>query len=146
MLKISFLLAAMSMAFMTSTGVSAAPFKASGGAQDVSFSVFFSPEGAYLSKEGRAIVSIAAGRFVLTHSDNLTARVFVSSEIGDEKSASWSNARVRAVGKQLVRDGVPGGFIRFAYHRGNAEPFGLGNWQSRRVAISIRPNAFIARS
>jgi hypothetical protein len=101
--------------FATSTSAfgmpaSGKPTSASG-APDTSYSVFFDPGAASLTKEGREIISVAAKRFGATHNRHSAAHILLASETDDQDKASLSTERIRAVSNQLVsnqlvRDGI----------------------------------------
>jgi len=116
------------------------------GTPDPSFSIFFDPGAASIPKEGREIISLVAKQFAATHGRPAAARVVVTSESDSQESPSLLNERVKAVGRQLVRDGIPGKYVS-AIERPNdhAEPPSLRQWQHRRVSISIHENRVIAR-
>jgi hypothetical protein len=143
--RISSFVWATTVIFTASTSVFGMPSRASS-APDISFSVFFDPSTAALSKEGREIISVAAKRFATTHSRHSAARVFITNETHDQQSASLSNERIKAVCKQLMRDGLQEKFVSAVLHpSGRAEPLSLQQWQGRRVSISIQENPVIAR-
>jgi outer membrane protein OmpA-like peptidoglycan-associated protein len=143
--KISPLLLATTVIFSASTSMFGMPLKASS-APEISFNVFFDPGAASLSKEGREIISVAAKRFAATHSSHSAAHIIVSSETNDQDSTSLSNERIKAVGNQLVRDGIQRKLVsadeRPSVH---SEPVRLEEWLDRRVTISIQENPIIAR-
>jgi hypothetical protein len=137
---ISRLLWATTVVFAASTSAFGIPLRASS-SPNTSFSVFFQPGAASLTKEGREIVSIAAKRFAATHGRNSAAHIFVISETDDQDSASLSIGRVKAVGDQLERDGVQGKYISEDEQPSvHAEPVRLLEWLDRRVSISIQEN------
>jgi hypothetical protein len=131
--------------FTASTCVFGMPSRASSPA-DISFSVFFDPGATFLSKEGREIISVAAKRFATTHGRHSAARVFITGETHGQQSASLANARIKAVGELLVRDGLQEEFVSAVVSpSGHTEPLSLQQWQNRRVLISIHENPAIAR-
>ena len=141
----SLLLLATTVVFATSTSVFGVPLRPSS-APDSSFSVFFDPGAASLSKEGREIISVAAERFAGARNRHPTANMLVTSESDDEDSASLSNERIKAVGNQLVSDGIPREFVSEEEHRSvHAESVRLLEALNRRVSISIQENAVIGR-
>jgi hypothetical protein len=143
--KISPLLLATTVIFVASTSVFGMPLRVSS-APDISFSVFFDPGAASLSKEGQEIISVAAKRFAATHSRHPAAHIFVTSETNDQDSASLSNERIKAVGNQLVRDGIQRKFFSVDVQPSvHAEPVRLLEWLDRRVSISIQEDPVIAR-
>jgi len=150
MSRISPLLWAATVIFTASTSVSGMPSRASSAqdisALDISFSVFFDAGAVSFSKEGREIISVAAKQFAATHSRNSAARVVLTGESDDQENASLLNERIKAVGHQLVRDGIQAKYVS-AVERpsGHAEPLSLREWQHRRVSISIHENRVIAR-
>jgi outer membrane protein OmpA-like peptidoglycan-associated protein len=146
MLRISPLLLATTVIFFTaSINVFGMPLRASS-APNLSFSVFFDSGGASLTKEGREIISVAAKRFAATHSRHSAAHIFVTAETDDQDSASLSIERIKAVGNQLVRDGIQRKFVSADEHPSvHAEPVRLEEWLNRRVSISIQENPVIAR-
>jgi len=139
-------------AVLVTAGASAfaMPFRAPSspdiGAPEPSFSVFFDPGAASLSKEGREIISVAAKRFEATHNRHSAARVIVTSESDDQENASLSNKRIKAISQQLMRDGIQGKYVS-AVERpsGHLTPLSLRSWQHRCVSISIHENGVIAR-
>lgn len=107
----------------------------------LSFSVFFEPGVASLSKEAREIISIAAKRFADTHSGHSAARIFVTSESNEQDKISLSSERIKAVHNQLVHDGVQGKFVsRNEQPNVHSEPVRLLESLDRRVSIEIREN------
>jgi len=113
---------------------------------DPSFTVFFDPGTAAITKEGRDIILVVAKKFTAAHGHHTAARIIVTSESDDQESASLSNRRFKAVGHQLARDGVQGKYVRAIERPSNpAEPESLRGWQRRRVSISIHENHVIAR-
>jgi outer membrane protein OmpA-like peptidoglycan-associated protein len=146
MSKISPLLLATTVILTASTGVFGMLLSASS-APDISFSVFFDPGTASLSKEGREIISVAAQRFADSHNRHSAAHILVTSETDDQDSgASLSNERIKAVGNQLVCDGVQRKFVRAdEHHSVHAETVRLQEGLDRRVSISIQENPIIAR-
>jgi hypothetical protein len=150
MSRISPLLWATAVILTAATSVSGMPSGASSisdaGTPDSSFSIFFDPGAASISKEGREIISLVAKQFAAAHGRQAAARVVVTSESDSQENPSLLNQRVKAVGRQLVRDGIPGKYVS-AIERPNAqvEPLSLRQWQQRRVSISIHENRVIAR-
>jgi hypothetical protein len=150
MSRISPLLWATAVILTAATSVSGMPSGETSipdaGTPDPSFSVFFDPGAASISKEGREIISLVAKQFAAAHGRQAAARVVVTSESDDQVNPSLFNQRVKAVGRQLVRDGIPGKYVS-AIERPNAqaEPLSLRQWQHRRVSISIHENRVIAR-
>ncbi len=140
MRKLSPILLATTVVLTASTSV----FGLSQGAPsppDISFSVFFDRGGATLSKEGREIISVAAKRFSATHRRHPEAHIFVTTETGDQDSASLSIERIKAVGNQFARDGIQKKFISADEQPSvHAEPVRLLEWLDRRVSISIQEN------
>jgi outer membrane protein OmpA-like peptidoglycan-associated protein len=115
-------------------------------APDNSFSVFFDPGAATLSKEGREIVSVVATRFVATQRRHAGAHIFVNCETDDQDSASLSKNRIEAVRKQLVRDGIQGKFVTADESPSiHANPVRLLEALDRRVSIRIQENLVIGR-
>jgi outer membrane protein OmpA-like peptidoglycan-associated protein len=115
-------------------------------APDSSFSVFFDPGVATLSKEGQEIVSVAAKRFAGTHSQHSAARISITSETDGQGNESLSNERAKAVGDQLVRDGVKRNFVSVDERPSDhAEPIRLLESLDRRVSIDIEENSVIGR-
>jgi hypothetical protein len=113
---------------------------------DTSFSVFFDPGAATLSKEGEEIVSVASKRFSGTHGRHAAARIYITSETDGQGSASLSNERVKAVCDQLVHDGVQRKFVSVDEQPSNhAEPVRLLESLDRRVSIDIEDNSVIGR-
>ena len=113
---------------------------------DISFSVFFNPGAATLSKEGREIVSVAAKRFTDTQSHQSAARISITSETDGQGNESLSNERAKAVGDQLVRDGVERKFVSVDEQPSDhAEPIRLLESLDRRVSIDIEENAVVGR-
>jgi hypothetical protein len=140
MLKIPPLLLATAVVVATGTNVFGMPQKASS-APDTSFSLFFDPGAAALSKEGRKIIAIAAKRFVATHSLHPAAHIVVTSETDDQDNASLSVERLKAVSNQLERDGVQKKFVSTDQQTSiHAKPVRLLEWLDRRVSISIQDN------
>jgi hypothetical protein len=140
MSKLSPLLLGTTVIFIASTSVFGMPQRVSS-SPDTSFSVFFDPGEASLSKEGREIVSIAAKRFAATHGRNPAAHIFVTSETDDQDSTSLSIGRIKAVGNQLERDDVQRKFISEDEQPSvHATPVRLLEWLDRRVSISIQEN------
>lgn len=145
MQKISPLLLLTAAIFTAGTSAYAMPQRAST-PPDLSFSVFFDPGGATLSKEGREIVAIAAKRFAATHSRYPAARIFVSGETDEQDSASLSIKRANAVGNELARDGIERKFVTVNEQPGvHSEPVRLLEWLDRRVSISIQENPVSGR-
>src|ERR1700691_2999855 len=108
MLRISRFLWATTVIFAASTSAfgmpaSGKPMSASG-APEMSYSVFFDPGAASLSKEGREIISVAAKRFAATHGRHSAAHILLASETDDQDKASLSTERIKAVSNQLVQD------------------------------------------
>ena len=113
---------------------------------DISFSVFFEPGAASLTKEGREIVLVAAKRFAATHNRHSAAQIFVTCETDDKDSTSLSNERIKAVSDQLVRDGIRRQFVSAdEYPSVRAEPVQLLEWLDRRVSISIQETPVTGR-
>jgi outer membrane protein OmpA-like peptidoglycan-associated protein len=113
---------------------------------DSSFSVFFDPGVATLSKEGQEIVSVAAKRFAGTHSQHSAARISITSETDGQGNESLSNERTKAVGDQLIRDGVQKNFVSVGERPSDhAEPIRLLESLDRRVSIEIEENSVIGR-
>ena len=138
--RISPLLLLTTVIFAASTSVFGMPQKAST-PPDTSFSVFFDPGRATLSKEGRQIISLAAKRFAATHSHYPAAHIIVTGETDDQDRASLSVERVRAVGNELVRDGIQRKFVSADEQPSvHSEPVRLLEWLDRRVSISIQEN------
>ena len=138
MLKPSTLLLATAVALSASTAVFGMPQPAP---SDTSFSVFFEPDGAALSKEGRQIISLAAKQFRATHNLHPAAHIFVSSETDDQDSASLSIERIKAVSNQLSRDGIQAKFVTADQQASaHAKSIRLLEWLDRRVSISIQEN------
>lgn len=145
MLKIGRLLSATAGVILASTGVFAAPLPSSS-APDISFSVFFNPGAASLTKEGREIVAIAARQFVAFREDHPAAQLFVTGETDGQDSASLSKARIGAVRNQLVRDGVQRKFVSAGEQPSvHAAPVRLLESLDRRVSISIQENLIVGR-
>lgn len=144
--KISPLLLATTVILTASATVFGMPLRASS-APEISFSVFFDPGTASLSKEGREIISVAAQRFADSHNRHSAAHILVTSETdGQDSNASLSNARITAVGNQLGRDGVQRKFVSAAEHPSvHAETVRLQEGLDRRVSISIQENPAIVR-
>jgi outer membrane protein OmpA-like peptidoglycan-associated protein len=142
MSKLSPLLLATTVILTTSTSVFGMPQKVSSPSDSsFSFSVFFDPGRATLSKEGREIISVVAKRFAATHSRNPAAHIFVTSETDDQDSASLSIERIKVVGNQFARDGIPRKFISADEQPSvHAEPVRLLEWLDRRVLINIQEN------
>lgn len=144
------LLWATAVILTAATSVSGMPSGASSipdaGTPDSSFSIFFDPGAASISKEGREIISLVAKQFAAIHGRQAAARVVVARESDSQENPSLLNERVKAVGRQLVHDGIPGKYVS-AIERPNAhiEPLSLQQWQHRRVSISIHENRVIAR-
>ena len=145
MRTISSVLGATALLLIVSTSVFGLPVKASS-APDPSFSVFFDPGAASLSKEAREIISAAAKRFAATHNLHAATRILVTSETDDRNSASLSNDRVKAVRNQLVRDGIERRFVS-ADEQPSAyvESVRLLEELDRRVSISIQENLVMGR-
>jgi outer membrane protein OmpA-like peptidoglycan-associated protein len=143
--KISPLLLLTTVVLTASTSVFGVPQRAAN-PPDLSFSVFFDPGGATLSKEGREIVSVAAKRFAAIHSRYPAAHMFVNGETNDQDSASLSIERVEAVGNELGRNGIQRKYVtvdeRPSLH---SEPVRLLEWLDRRVSISIQENPVSGR-
>jgi hypothetical protein len=138
--KILPLLLATTVFFAASTSVFGMPQRASIPG-DTSFSVFFEPGGASLSKEGREIISVAANRFAVTHSRNSAVHIFVTSETDDQDSATLSVERIKAVSHQLVRDGIPRRFVsEDEQPSAHAKSVRLLEALDQRVSISIQEN------
>jgi hypothetical protein len=113
---------------------------------DISFSVFFDPGAASLTKEGREIISVVAKRFAATHNRHSTAYLFVTTDTGVQDNASVSNERIKAVSNQLVRDGIRRQFVSADEHPSvHAEPVRLLESLDRRVSISIQENPVTGR-
>jgi hypothetical protein len=145
MRKISPLLSATTVIFIASTSVFGQPLRASN-PPDTSFSIFFDPGAASLTKEGREIISVVAKRFAATHDRRSAAHIFVSSETDDQDSASLSIERIKAVSDQLVRDGILRKFVSGDEHRSvHAEPVRLLEWIDRRISISVQENPVTSR-
>jgi outer membrane protein OmpA-like peptidoglycan-associated protein len=143
--KISQFLLATTVILTASTSVFGMPLRASSG-PDSSFSVFFDPGTASLSKEGQEIISVAATRFAASHSRHSAAHILLTSETDDQDSAFLSNERIKAVGNQLVRDGIQRKFVSTDEHPSvHAAPIRLEEWLDRRVSISIQEDPVIAR-
>lgn len=146
--RISPLLLATTVIFTASVNVFGMPLAASIAPDSSysSYSIFFNPRAASLSKEGREIISVAAKQFAATHSRHSGAHILLTSETDGQGSASVSNERIKAVGDQLVRDGIPRKFISADEHPSvHAEPVRLLEWLDRRVSIGIQENPVIAR-
>jgi hypothetical protein len=138
--RISPLLLATTVIFAASTGAFGMPSSASN-PSDLSFSVFFDPGAAALTKEGREIISVVAKRFAATHSRNPAVHIFVTSETDDQDSASLSVERIKAVSNQLVRDGIQRGFVsEDEQPSAHAKPVRLLESLDQRVSISIQEN------
>lgn len=137
MLKIAPVLLVTTMLFAASTsGFGMTP--SAPGAPDTSFSVFFNPGTAALSKEGREIISVAARRFAAVH-DRQPVYLAVSSETSDQDNASLSNARIEAVVNQLIHDGIQRKSVSTGGQPSiHSEPVRLLEWLDRRVSISIQ--------
>ena len=143
--RISHLLWATALIFTGSASVSGMPSQASS-TPDISFSVFFDPGTAALSKEGQEIISVAAKRFVATHSRHSAARLLLTCETDNRESASLSNERINAVGQQLARHGIQRKYVSTVGPPNiQADPPSLRESQHRRVSISIHVNSAIAR-
>jgi outer membrane protein OmpA-like peptidoglycan-associated protein len=143
--KISPLLLLTAMIFTASTRVFGMPQTAPS-PPDLSFSVFFDPGGATLSNEGREIISIAAKRFAATHSRYPAAHIFVNGETNDQDSAFLSIERAKAVGNELVRNGIQRKFVSVGEQPNvHSEPVRLLEWLDRRVSISIEQNPVSGR-
>ena len=142
--KIAPFLLATTMILAASTSVFGMPLRASS-APDMSFSVFFDPGAASLSKEGREIISVAAKRFAASNSRH-SAYLLVSSETGNQDNESLANERIQAVVNQLVRDGIQRIFVRADEQPSvHSEPVRLLEWLDRRVSISIQENPVTGR-
>ena len=138
MLKLSTILLATAVVTAASTTVLGMPQPAP---SDTSFSVFFEPGGAALSKEGREIISLAAKRFRATHDLHPAAHIFVTSETDDQDSASLCVERIKAVSHQLAHDGIQAKFVSADEQTSvHAKSVRLLEWLDRRVSISIQEN------
>ena len=138
--RLSPLLLLTTVFFAASTSVFGMPQRAPS-PPDITFSVFFDPGGATLSKEGREIISVAAKRFAAAHSLHPAAHILVTSETDDQDRASLSIARLNAVSNQLARDGIQRKFVRADEQPSvHPEPVRLLEWLDRRVSISIQEN------
>jgi hypothetical protein len=143
MSKRSPLLFAIAAILVASTSAFGMPLRADR-TPDISFSVFFNPGVAILSKEGREITSVAAKRFTGTHSHQSAARISVISETDDQGNGSLSIDRVKAVRDQLVLDGVEKNLVSVNEHLSDhAEPIRLLQSLDRRVSIDIEENSVI---
>lgn len=144
MLKITALLVAATGFLLAGTNVFGMPLRLT--EPDISFSVFFDPGAASLSKEGQEIVAIAAMQFAAFHKDHATARIFVNSETDGQDSASLSKARIAAVRDQLARDGIRRNFVSASEQTNiHAAPIRLLELLDRRVSISIRDSVVIGQ-
>ena len=145
MSKVSPLLFATTFVLVASTSVFGMPAGAAV-TPDTSFSVFFDPGVATLSKEGQEIVSVAAKRFAGTQSQHSAARISITSETDGQGNESLSNERAKAVGDQLVRDGVQRKFVSVDEQPSDhAEPVRLLESLDRRVSIDIEENYVVGR-
>jgi outer membrane protein OmpA-like peptidoglycan-associated protein len=145
MLKITPLLVATTGFLLAGGNVFGMPLRLS--EPDISFSVFFDPGAASLSKEGREIVAIAAMQFAAFHKGHTTARIFVNSETDGQDSASLSKARIAAVRDQLARDGIQRKFVSASEQPSiHAAPIRLLESLDRRVSISIQDSVIIGQT
>jgi outer membrane protein OmpA-like peptidoglycan-associated protein len=142
---ISPLLLATTVIFTGSTTVLGMPLKASD-APDLSFSVFFDPGAASLTKEEREIISVVAKRFAATHNRHSAAHIFVTSDTDVQENASLSIERIKAVSNQLVRDGIRRQFVSAdEHHSVHTQPVRLLEPLDQRVSISIQENPVSSR-
>jgi outer membrane protein OmpA-like peptidoglycan-associated protein len=145
MQKIPPLLWATTVIFAATTSVHGMPLRASN-PPDISFSVFFDPGAASLSKEGREIISVVAKQFVATHNRHSAAYIFVTTDTGVQDNASLSNERIKTVSNQLVRDGILRKFVSADEHPSvHVETVRLQEGLDRRVSISIQENPVTGR-
>ena len=145
MSRISPFLWATAVIFTASTSVFAAPSRLSS-VPERSFSVFFEPGAASLTKEGQEIILVVAKRFEATQTDHVAAHIIVSADTDDQDSASLSDKRIKAVSDQLVSDGVRRQFVSAEPHRSlHAKPIHLLESLDQRVSISIEENPVAGR-
>jgi hypothetical protein len=113
-------------------------------APDISFSVFFDPGVATLSKEGEEIVSVAAQRFAGIHGQHSAARISILSQTDGQGNDFLSIERAKAVSDQLVHDGVQRNFVSVDEQPSkHSEPVRLLESLDRRVSIGIQENSVI---
>jgi outer membrane protein OmpA-like peptidoglycan-associated protein len=145
MSRISPFLWATAVIFAASTSVYGVPSRATS-APDMSFSVFFEPGAASLTKEGQEIVLVVAKRFETAQVRHAAAHIIVTAETDDQDNATLSDARVKAVSDQLVSDGIRRQFVSSQAHPSlHAKPVRLLESLNQRVSISIQENPVAGR-